>query len=617
MLAKERIVRIGGRSRSPQVAPYQLRVLSRQQPQGRLHMSALRQVDAQLYKMQEEIEQQILLLKEPVTWEFPLGGIKSLLDVEYPDFSQYLRIPDLMDGFDLIGRGNRKVSKDFLFETWKRGDSVPEWLDPCMQVNSSGFLTFWTLDHVDRLSLVEVWRAQILQPAVNELIAVTDRFNDLMAEKQMIRRAIDGDILTQARVIGVTTTGAAQYREMLSEKAAGVVVVEEAGEVLEAHVLSSLSVGTKHLILIGDHKQLRPKTETYNLTTSANKGYNLDRSLFERLVVSQLPATSLTIQRRMRPEISDFVRSQTYPDLVDHDAVFRRPNVRGVKLNVAFVDHDVPEDGHSQVDNASKTKANRYEAEFCIEIVRYLLLQGYRPSDIVVLTPYVGQLVHIASFMKQNLKEVTAYVSESDAIELDDLGVEGVGQSNSSPDDTTSNNVRCSSIDNFQGEEAEIVVVSLVRSNPSGMIGFLKEPQRVNVLLSRARSGMFLVGNQKTLTLKSGNSVWSPLFDLMHQRGQIQKGLPSVCQLHPQDDEVILRSVEDFRNIGPTEDVIVRACFVCSADTPAQNRAIQSIKDIFVRRRSALSLVVDSLQSALSFTSVRRCVARSADHAPL
>jgi hypothetical protein len=547
---EKRIVRIGGRSRSTQVAPYQLRELSRQQP--RLHIGALRQVDAQLYKMQEEIEEQILLLKQPVTWEFPLGGIKLLLDVAYPLFSQYLRIPDLVDGFDLVGRGNRKVSKDFLFETWKGGDRVPEWLDACMPVDDpSGFLAFWTLDLVDRRSLLELWRAQILQPEVNELISVTDRFNDLMAEKQMIKRAIDGDILAQARVIGVTTTGAAQYREMLSEKAAGVVVVEEAGEVLEAHVLSSLSVATKHLILIGDHMQLRPKTETYNLTTSANKGYNLDRSLFERLVVSRLPATSLTIQRRMRPEISDFVRSQTYPDLADHESVHRRPTVRGVKMNVAFIDHDVSEDGHSQADQASKTKSNRYEAEFCIEIVRFLLLQGYRPSDIVVLTPYVGQLVHIASFMKQNLKEVTAYVSASDAIELDNLGVEGTGQGISSREDASSSNVRCSSIDNFQGEEADIIIVSLVRSNSCGIIGFLKEPQRVNVLLSRARSGMFLVGNQKTLTLKSGKSVWSPLFDLMRQRGQIQKGLPSVCQLHPQDDEVVLRSVEDFRKFRP------------------------------------------------------------------
>jgi len=55
--------------------------------------------------------------------------------------------------------------------------------------------------------------------------------------------------------------------------------------------------------------------------------------------------------------------------------------------------------------------------------------------------------------------------------------------------------VRASTVDNFQGEEARVVIVSLVRSNPSGAIGFLKEPQRVNVLLSRARDALILLGN--------------------------------------------------------------------------------------------------------------------------
>ena len=58
-----------------------------------------------------------------------------------------------------------------------------------------------------------------------------------------------------------------------------------------------------------------------------------------------------------------------------------------------------------------------------------------------------------------------------------------------------------STVDNFQGEEADVVIVSLVRSNASGDIGFLKAPQRINVLLSRARSALVLIGN-KTCLLK-------------------------------------------------------------------------------------------------------------------
>jgi superfamily I DNA and/or RNA helicase len=80
-------------------------------------------------------------------------------------------------------------------------------------------------------------------------------------------------------------------------KSPGVVIVEEAGEVLEPHILSALSEKsahsdeTKHLILIGDHLQLRPKVECYELSSSAQRGYNFDVSLFERLIKSRFPST--------------------------------------------------------------------------------------------------------------------------------------------------------------------------------------------------------------------------------------------------------------------------------------------------------------------------------------
>jgi superfamily I DNA and/or RNA helicase len=63
-----------------------------------------------------------------------------------------------------------------------------------------------------------------------------------------------------------------------------VIVCEEAGEVLESHILAALTPGTQQLILIGDHKQLLPKLSEYSLSIDSGSGYNLDVSLFERLV---------------------------------------------------------------------------------------------------------------------------------------------------------------------------------------------------------------------------------------------------------------------------------------------------------------------------------------------
>lgn len=75
-------------------------------------------------------------------------------------------------------------------------------------------------------------------------------------------------------------------------------------EVLEAHVLAALSPQTQQLILIGDHQQLRPKTQIYDLAVESGKGYNLDLSMFERLIRAGIPHHVLSEQRRMRPSIS-------------------------------------------------------------------------------------------------------------------------------------------------------------------------------------------------------------------------------------------------------------------------------------------------------------------------
>ncbi len=108
----------------------------------------------------------------------------------------------------------------------------------------------------------------------------------------------------------MTTTGAAKFKDILKNVNAEVVMVEEAAEVLESHIVTALTRSTKQLILIGDHQQLRPSTNVFELA----KQHNLDVSMFERLVNNRYPHVTLTHQRRMRPEICDIVRI-IYPEL--------------------------------------------------------------------------------------------------------------------------------------------------------------------------------------------------------------------------------------------------------------------------------------------------------------
>ena len=119
------------------------------------------------------------------------------------------------------------------------------------------------------------------------------------------------------RVVGCTTNKAASDRDILSKWGADVLIVEEAGEVLEYHVLAALPEAAQHLIMIGDHMQLRPKIENYDLDVeNKSRKAELNVSLFERLVCkSALGHGQLLTQHRMHPEIGilrPYVSPQTY-----------------------------------------------------------------------------------------------------------------------------------------------------------------------------------------------------------------------------------------------------------------------------------------------------------------
>ena len=101
-------------------------------------------------------------------------------------------------------------------------------------------------------------------------------------------------------------------------------------------------------------------------------------------------------------------------------------------------------------------------------------------------------------------------------------------------------------IDNYQGEESDIVIASLTRSNSDHEIGFMASPERLNVLLSRARDGLIIVGNIQTFTkARRGGQIWTSLIELLKENGNIYDGLPVVCDRHP-DRRALLRTPYDF-----------------------------------------------------------------------
>lgn len=105
---------------------------------------------------------------------------------------------------------------------------------------------------------------------------------------------------------------------------------------------------------------------------------------------------------------------------------------------------------------------------------------------------------------------------------------------------------RLTSADNYQGEESDIVIVTLTRSNPDHEIGFMSSPQRLNVLLSRARDAMILIGNSDTfLHARKGGELWGQFFELLKVGHHIYDGLPVRCERHP-DRKAVLSQPIDF-----------------------------------------------------------------------
>ena len=366
----------------------------------------------------------------------------------------------------------------------------------------------WDLTHEQRKVLYDYLLDQKKQEYSQLITGISTEYTAILRELQEKQRQLDVFVLRQAAIVGMTTTGAARHSELLAELHPRIIFVEEAAEVLEAHILACLSPHVEHLILIGDHQQLRPSNAVYELSTK----YNLEISLFERLINTGVEHVTLNTQHRMRPEISALIRP-IYPDLLDFPKVHTYPSVRGVARDIYFIDHQIYED-NLQEDSTSRT--NKHEAMFVAEFARYLMKQGYDGKDITILTFYMGQKFKILDYLRKA----------------------GIG---------SGHGVRCTTVDKYQGEENTIIIFSVVRSNVENNIGYCRVDNRVCVALSRAKHGFFIIGNSQCLVnARSDTHLWKKVLETFKDnRGPF---LPLSCQNHPKTITTVSTHL-DFHNV--------------------------------------------------------------------
>ncbi|XP_071957433.1 NFX1-type zinc finger-containing protein 1-like [Antedon mediterranea] len=387
------------------------------------------------------------------------------------------------DGFQLAG--NKKRRSRYLKKQLLSSDKMRD-------IEAARVGNIWNLKLNDRWRLYRFWISKYCNYERQTLFQNQANYDALGKQLQEIGLEEDLRLMRDAKVIGMTTTGAARCRNMLQRIQAKIVIVEEAAEVLEAHIVSSLTEGCEHLILIGDHQQLRPNPTVYNLA----KEFKLEISLFERMVKNGMDCQRLNIQHRMRPEISSIMKNYFYTGLLDAPNVLQYGNIKGVSNNMFFIEHNQLETAV----NETLSKSNIFEAEFLVNLCKYLIQQGYEPSEITILITCTDQLFKFKKIMKSNIFK----------------------------------GVRVCVVDSYQGLENEIILLS---------IGFLKEKTRMCVALSRAKKGLFCIGNMKLLAAQDEN--WNKIVKELRQKKLLGPTIRLCCQNHT-NTSVEIRELSDF-----------------------------------------------------------------------
>ena len=298
---------------------------------------------------------------------------------------------------------------------------------------------------VNRWCTYRYWLHSLRDVCHEELLEFTEQMDGAAEDLEFSRLKQNTEICQTKKVIGMTTTAAAKNSALIRDLGCKIVIAEEAAEVQESHIVSVLPASCQHLILIGDHQQLRPKSTSYELELK----YNMDISLFERLIKNNVASNRLGQQHRMRPAISYQMQQCFYKGLENHHSVMSRPDIPGVVKNVQFINYG-GQNLFEKENRDSAIKVNEHEAKFVVMLAEYFVKNGQDPAKITILTLYLGQFYEIKALLRKMKIEIT-----------------------------------CQTVDNFQGQENDIIILSLVRSNKQTRGGFSTIENRVCVALSR------------------------------------------------------------------------------------------------------------------------------------
>lgn len=276
-------------------------------------------------------------------------------------------------------------------------------------------------------------------------------------------------LLSEARVIACTLTGSAS--PLLLGRHFSSLFIDEAAQALQAACWIAIQKADR-IILAGDHCQLPPTIKSAEALAGG-----LDKTLMQKIVEEHPEAVSLLgVQYRMSDDIMQFPNQEFYQGRLQSDASVRYRSILDWDTAIEWIDTPSEPEYEEQEAGDGVSRQNPAEAQLTVATLRaYFERIGTERIleerlDVGLISPYKGQV----RLLRQLIKQDSWWKPFRKLISIN-------------------------TVDGFQGQERDIILISMVRSNNEGQVGFLRDLRRMNVAITRARMKLILVGHKQTL----------------------------------------------------------------------------------------------------------------------
>lgn len=306
------------------------------------------------------------------------------------------------------------------------------------------------------------------------------RLKDRAAE---LEYTINESLFADARVIACTLTGSAHH--LLTGRRFGTLFIDEAAQALEASCWIAIQKADR-VILAGDHRQLPP-----TIKSPAALSGGLDKTLMQTICENKPRCVSmLTLQYRMTDDIMQFPNTEFYDGCLQSDPSVKYRGILDWDTSIEWIEADTEDSGDAPKDPTDLTdssegellgpdglsRINPGEAKLALQSLHHYIERIgkerilYERLDIGIISPYKGQ-VHL---LRKMLRRDSFWKPLRHLISVN-------------------------TVDGFQGQERDIILISMVRNNSQGQVGFLSDLRRMNVAITRARMKLIIIGHSPTL----------------------------------------------------------------------------------------------------------------------